>query len=197
MSRLERCVFKLGGSLTAEPDRLRSLLRALADGAHGPGIVVPGGGPLADAVRTLQDRLGFEDALAHRLALDAMGGMADVFCAIEPRLVRTTDRVDPGEAGARGVAVWDPAALRGGHPEIPESWAVTSDSLALWLAARIGAGRCVLVKSIDAGPGADIAALARSGLVDSACPAFAARYAGTIEIWGPTRVTRLDRREAA
>jgi len=233
-------VVKLGGSLLADPERLRARLRRLAAGADGPCLIVPGGGPFADAVRAAQGALGFDDALAHRLALDAMGRMAEVFLDLEPelRIERTlpdqdvggsrdeapspvrervgvrdensTDRAQrhrgdvqphpnrshpspcPSPARERGPAtgpglarVWDPMALRAGHPDIPESWDVTSDSLALWLAGQVGAAACILVKSLGPPPGTGPAEWARLGLVDAAFPTFAARYRGTIRIEGP------------
>ncbi|GJD57342.1 uridylate kinase [Methylobacterium dankookense] len=238
-------VVKLGGSLLGEPARLRAWLARLTAGALGPCLIVPGGGPFADAVRNAQGALGFDDALAHRLALDAMGRMAEVFCALEPGLeivsdlpvpasaplpvdaqvsspVRERDRMrvenDPESAepgalhrcdltgafssltptlsrtgeGARRASreaprarVWDPRALRAGHPDIPESWAVTSDSLALWLATETGAPACLLVKSAPAPRGSGPQDWARLGLVDAAFPAFAARYPGEIRIEGP------------
>ena len=33
--------------------------------------------------------------------------------------------------------------------ELPESWAVTSDSIAAWVAGEVGAGRLVLVKRVE------------------------------------------------
>lgn len=188
-------VIKVGGSLCADPDRRRGLLGDIAGGRHGACIVVPGGGAFAEAVRERQGRAGFDDATAHRLALDAMGRMASLFQAIEARLVRT---VEPWNEGPSATArIWDPAALRAGHPDIPETWDVTSDSLALWLAARLHARRCVLVKSADAPRGVAVAALARLGLVDAAAPAFAARFPGAVELWGPSGPVALSRREAA
>ncbi|WP_430913585.1 uridylate kinase [Methylobacterium sp. sgz302541] len=196
MSRRPLTVVKVGGSLLAAPERLRAVLRACAEGREGACILVPGGGPFADAVRNAQADLGFSDALAHRLALDAMGRMAEIFCDLEPRL-----RVlcDPASMG--GVAaIWDPAALKTGRPDIPERWDVTSDSLALWLAAEIGAATCLLLKSVDAPQGAGTDALSRLGLVDAAFPAFAARFSGRILLRGPgaeTVVTAAPGREAA
>ncbi|ACA19343.1 aspartate/glutamate/uridylate kinase [Methylobacterium sp. 4-46] len=170
-------VVKLGGSLVADGPRLRGLLRGLAEGAEGAAVIVPGGGGLAEAVREAQAALGFDDGLAHRLALDAMGGMARILQALEPRLAVSRD---PAAALARGlVPVWDPAALKAGHPAIPESWDVTSDSLALFLAAELGAARCILVKSARAED--PVAA----GLVDAAFPRFARRFRGEIRLRGP------------
>ena len=61
-------IVKIGGSLARDEARLRALLAGIADGREGPCVVVPGGGPFADAVRDVQLRLRFPDALAHRLA---------------------------------------------------------------------------------------------------------------------------------
>jgi aspartokinase-like uncharacterized kinase len=196
-------VVKVGGSLLADGTRLRAVLADLATGADGPCIVVPGGGPFADAARTAQAALGLDDAFAHRLALDAMGRMAELFCALEPRLARCADRAALADlARDGGVPVWDPAALKAGHPAIPESWDVTSDSLALWLATEIGAARCILVKSAPAAcaedrHGQDWRALAARGLVDAAFPAFAATYAGEILVRGPRETGASLGRNAA
>ena len=174
-------VVKIGGSLLADRQRLRALLAGLAEGQEGRCIVVPGGGPFADAVRAAQVAIGFDDTLAHRLALDAMGRMAEVFAAIEPRLTiaRTVEACDAG-------TIWDPVALKSGHPDIAETWAVTSDSLALWLATTLRADRCILEKSVDRPAGAGPANLARLGLVDAAFPGFADAYPGAIIIRGPS-----------
>ncbi|MGH1572269.1 uridylate kinase [Methylobacterium sp. P31] len=188
-------VIKIGGSLEADPHRRRALLTAIADGAHGRCVVVPGGGGFADAVRAAQVRDGFGDAAAHRLALDAMGRAAGIFRGIEPRLVHS---LEPwAESPGARARVWNPSVLRAGHPDVPETWDVTSDSLALWLAARLRSERCVLVKSRDAGAGHDPAALARLGVVDAAFPTFAARFSGRIEIWGPAEKVAVDTRVAA
>ncbi len=176
-------VVKVGGSLVNASARLCSVLAALADGVEGPVVIVPGGGPFADAVRISQAALGYSDALAHRLALDAMGHMAVVLAEIEPRLAIARS-VDAAVAHG-GPCLWDPVALRDGHPDIPESWDVTSDSLALWLATVLGAPRCVLLKSAPSPTGSTPVELARLNLVDRAFPDFARRFAGEIVLRGP------------
>ena len=228
-----RTVVKVGGSLCADPERLRALLASLAEGAFGACLVVPGGGEYADAVRAAQRRDGFDAAEAHRRALDAMSRMAGYFHAIEPRLSPSplcgggwASRERGSEVGSAlpghgaplsppvaqgtlprrggresggdaGIPVWDPIALRAGHPDIPESWDVTSDSLALWAATQVRAARCILVKSADAPAGADAWALMRIGLVDAAFPAFAARYGGAVAILGPAGERAVHLRAAA
>ena len=178
-------VVKVGGSLLGTP-RLRSLLSSLAGCRGRCLVIVPGGGPFADAVRTAQARAGFDDRLAHRLALDAMSHTAEVLAALEPRLVVARDRNSIAAAHRQGRAVlWDPVAIRAGHPAIPETWSVTSDSLALWLAAELGASRLVLLKSVDPPPWSDPERLAALGIVDEAFPLFAHRFQGDILVHGP------------
>lgn len=179
-------IVKVGGSLASDPPALREILARIADGSEGRAAIVPGGGPFADAVRASQRRLGYSDGLAHGLALTAMGMMARVLAELEPRLTVIGDIDGIGPALASGeVPVWDPVALRAGQSEIGESWDVTSDSLALWLAGRLGASRCILVKSAPCPAQADLEDLARSGYVDRAFPHFARGFSGTIAFRGP------------
>ena len=81
--------------------------------------------------------------------------------------------------------IWHPGELRAGHPDIKESWTVTSDSLALWLATRLKADRLVLVKSVDAPDGSTSASLSSAGVVDMAFPHYARRFDGRIVVAGP------------
>lgn len=175
-------VVKLGGSLHDAP-ALRGWLHLLATAPGPPRVVVPGGGPFADAVRRLQPRLGFDDLAAHRMAILAMQQYGLHLAAIEPRLAPAESKAELEAASlqAAGGAVWLPWRLAGREPTIPASWEVTADSLAAWLARRLGATALVLVKSAPAPAGCprpeDLAAM---GLVDPAFPRFAARFAGRI-----------------
>jgi aspartokinase-like uncharacterized kinase len=195
-------VVKVGGSLLEE-GRLPEFLHVVASWREARTVIVPGGGVFADAVRSAQANAGFDDAIAHRLALDAMAQMAAVFRACESRLTIVADTVEIEAIHAsRQVPVWSPAMLKAGHPEIPESWSVTSDSLALWLARTIGADRVMIIKSVDPAEGADLATLSGQGILDQAFPAFASRFAGAIDILGPRKSRELfpalrDSRSAA
>jgi aspartokinase-like uncharacterized kinase len=164
-------VLKIGGSL-AEGASLPGWLAALSAGS-GHAVVVPGGGAFADTVRREQHRLGFSDRAANRMALLAMEQYALVLADLVPCLVpcRTIDEMRRALA-AGGVPVWLPSTLALADPSIPESWEVTSDSLAAWLARRLGARCLVLVKSISAPRPLEPAVLAAEGMVDAAFPRF-------------------------
>lgn len=138
-------VVKLGGSL-AESDALIGWLSALAKQEV---VIVPGGGPFADAVRAAQTRWRFDDRSAHDMAILAMQQYGRLLQALRPDMSglhhpsSSTAKID------RCTRVWLP------HPEtlaaagLPASWNITSDSLAAWLAKDLGASRLLLVKSVD------------------------------------------------
>ena len=163
-------VVKLGGSVVRSAE-LPAWLDAIAQ-APLPIVVVPGGGALADEVRACQSQLGFGDRSAHRMALLAMGQLAWAVAGLRQGFAVGATEQDLRAALDRGsVAVWAPYALIAERTDLEESWRLTSDSLALWLAGRIGAERCYLIKSIARqGNGASAGQLARDGIVDAAFP---------------------------
>jgi 5-(aminomethyl)-3-furanmethanol phosphate kinase len=178
-------VIKIGGSLCGS-QRLDRLFETLAGVDQPRLVVVAGGGLFADAVRQVQSLMPFDDHLAHRLALDAMTHLAEIFAARHPRLVLVASASAIAAAHDQGqIPIWHPGELRAGHPDIAESWTVTSDSLALWLATRLKADRLVLVKSVDAPGGSTPACLSSAGVVDMAFPEYARRYNGRIVVAGP------------
>ena len=163
-------VVKLGGSVVRSAE-LPAWLDAIA-GAQSPVVVVPGGGALADEVRACQSQLGFGDGAAHRMALLAMDQLAWAVAGLHRGFAVGASEQDLRAALDRGsVAVWAPYALVAERTDLEESWRLTSDSLALWLSARIGAERCYLIKSIARnGTLVGAAQLARDGVVDAAFP---------------------------
>lgn len=181
-------VVKIGGSVL-ERGALAATLADILAASPRPLAVVPGGGPFAEAVRIAQAQAGFSDRLAHRLALSAMGAMAEVFATLAPAL---TVEASPSRfalvAAAGRVPVWNPAPLAAGDAAIPETWDVTSDSLAVHLAALLGASRVQLLKSCAVPPGVSLAELSARGIVDAALPAFAARFAGLVEVVGAAAI---------
>jgi aspartokinase-like uncharacterized kinase len=168
-------VVKLGGSVIRSAE-LSSWLDAIV-AAHTPIVVVPGGGALADEVRACQAKLGFGDPAAHRMALLAMDQFAWAIAGLRQGFhVGATEDDLRGALRCGLVAVWAPYALIAERNDIEESWRVTSDSLALWLACRLGARTCYLIKSIARRPQkrTSAAQLARDGIVDEAFPAMLA-----------------------
>lgn len=189
-------VVKVGGSYAHYPG-LADLVSALAQGG-GRAVIVPGGGPFADCVRREQPRIGFDDRAAHRMALYAMAAYGAALASFSRHLVPagSTEAVRAAlDAGS--VPVWLPLELTQGRSGIPESWEMTSDSLAAWLAGRVAAERLIFLKR-KAPPGpALLADLVGAGVLDPLVPHFLADC--RVEPWlcGPRDIRRLGAALAA
>jgi aspartokinase-like uncharacterized kinase len=149
-----RDVVKVGGSLARDGGRLRRVMGVLA-GLEPRPLVVPGGGALADAVRALHAQGGPSEETAHRMALLALDAMALWMAelgdgAVRPggpaRVVRDADGIRAALAAGR-LPVIAPSGWLERESALPASWRVTSDSIAAWIAGRVGARRLVLVKA--------------------------------------------------
>jgi 5-(aminomethyl)-3-furanmethanol phosphate kinase len=178
-------VVKLGGSY-AFSSALKSWIDAVAACA-GRVVVVPGGGPFAETVRVAQPKMGFDDRAAHEMALLAMEqyGCALASLGAGWRLAASAAAIqDVLREG--GVPVWSPTAMLREADDVPWSWDVTSDSLAAWLAGRIGAKRVLLIKQLEPPPGRLRAAdLMADGIIDPAFPRFLRASGAQAFIAGP------------
>jgi aspartokinase-like uncharacterized kinase len=184
-------IVKLGGSLAGSA-LLPQWLDALAACA-GRVVVVPGGGPFADAVRAAQPLMGFDETAAHRMAVLAMDQFAHALVGIDARLTLADTFDDIRRVlGKPAVPIWLPALAVTGATDIPCSWDVTSDSLAAWLARKIGAVRVILVKHGEIGhEPVSAAALASRGVVDAAFPGFLRQSGAGACILGAADPARL------
>jgi aspartokinase-like uncharacterized kinase len=164
-------VVKVGGALLAHPAHFDAALGVLgAAGRTRRLLVVPGGGPFADAVREVDRRLGLSNDAAHWMAVLAMDqyahliasrlagsvlvtGPADIRAAFSQSTADTAQLAEglaPVLSARSAVHLMVPVLapyrwLRDADP-LPHSWDVTSDSIAAWVGGQIGAERLVLVK---------------------------------------------------
>jgi aspartokinase-like uncharacterized kinase len=149
-------VVKVGGGLSATPGALEVVGRALADaGRRHRLLVVPGGGPFADAVRAFDRREGLSADAAHWMAILAMDQYAYVLVERIPGAVLLEE---PGTIGAvlggTGVAVLAPSRWLRAADVLPHDWGATSDSAAAFVAGALDAARLVLIKP-EGGPAAE------------------------------------------
>ena len=102
-------IVKLGGSHATGP-HLKDWLAAIAAEA-GSIAIVPGGGPFADAVRTAQASIGYDDRAAHAMALMAMAQFGCALQSLNPALRLAASRSAILRALKDGkVPVWSPEA---------------------------------------------------------------------------------------
>ena len=116
--RAPLAVVKLGGSYALSAE-LRPWLAVLRRSA-GAIVLVPGGGPFADAVRTAQSVMGFDDQAAHDMALLAMVQYGRAIASIDPVFVLAQSGRDIiAELEHGRVPVWSPVPMEQSPPSCP------------------------------------------------------------------------------
>lgn len=141
-------VVKLGGSLYNTPE-LRHWLTALTDySKQQPIVIVPGGGPFADQVRTAQTLHHFDDSHAHHMALLGMAQFGILMSGIVPQcqLVRYSEI---NKSAMQPLSIWLPDDDLLAVRELKHSWSVTSDSLAIWLSQQLEADELIIIKHAE------------------------------------------------
>jgi 5-(aminomethyl)-3-furanmethanol phosphate kinase len=136
-------IVKVGGALLNAPDAfvwaLDQLSRAPRDGTV---LVVPGGGPFADAIRAVDRRIGLTDTAAHWAAILGMNQYALVLADLLPGATVVETVYPPNDC----LPVLAPYTWLRCHDTLPHSWDVTSDSIAAHIANSVGAKRLILMK---------------------------------------------------
>lgn len=144
-------VVKVGGSLMQNPPALRKLCTTLSDAAKKHQmLVVPGGGEFADAVREADKRFSLSNTAAHNMAILGMDQYGLLLADLTPNsaAINTLDEVKTALDGGK-LPIFLPSQLMLTDDALENSWAVTSDAIAAYLAGCFGAQRLLLLKDVD------------------------------------------------
>lgn len=151
MTTVRRRVVKLGGS-SMSTDYASLLRRWLAVQTPVETIVVMGGGREVGRVARAQQREEFDDAEAHWLCIEVMRQNAQKLVQQMPE-AKWLPCCNELPAAGETTALWivDPWRFMlddaKSKTPLPESWDVSSDSIAARLAERIAADELVMLKS--------------------------------------------------
>jgi len=144
-------VVKVGGSLSEEPERLIALCAKLSRLAENYElVVVPGGGRFADAVRDSDKRFNLSNGVSHRMAILGMDQFGLLLAQITPNSCATYSLDDTKQLSETEVVpILLPSRLMFKEDPLKNSWEVTSDSIAAYVASRLQAAKLVLVTDVD------------------------------------------------
>ncbi|MCC7424690.1 MAG: hypothetical protein IT428_30850 [Planctomycetaceae bacterium] len=162
-------VYKLGGSLLDLPDLGERLGRIIESRPETLPLVIVGGGPTADLVRSWDRMHRLEEETAHWLALRAMQLNERLVVALLPETTTVEGRLQARDAWHSrripvlstfeflkseecGLPTLSDNYLSTGSMSshrLPHRWDVTSDSIAAWIAMRWPARELILLKSTN------------------------------------------------
>jgi aspartokinase-like uncharacterized kinase len=143
-------ILKIGGGLLAKAGALDLVVEAVT--AFRPGrqlVVIPGGGPFADVVRRMFNRIKIGEDAAHWMAVLGMEQYAHALAARITGAALVDDAAGITRALAAGeLPVLAPYRWLRETDPLPHTWEITSDSIAAWFAGALGARRVVLIKAV-------------------------------------------------
>jgi 5-(aminomethyl)-3-furanmethanol phosphate kinase len=141
-------VIKIGGGLISIPGALSRVCEVVGSAAREHRIVVvPGGGPFADAVRHFDRSVGLAPGTAHWMALLAMDQYGFVLADRIPGAVLLDEAGAVMERLADGrLVVLAPSRWLRSADVLPRTWDATSDSVAAFVAGALDASRLILIK---------------------------------------------------
>ena len=183
-------IVKLGGSLQRDA-LLPRWLELLVELGGGRVVIVPGGGAFADQARAAQAWWRLDDLPAHNMAVLGMAQTAAMMQGLCPALQTASGDEQIRRVLHRGrTALWLPLELLREQRDELTHWGVSSDSLALWLAARLRAERLLVVKSCAVEPRLGLRELGEAGVVDAEFAARAARTGMPVELLHRTELAK-------
>lgn len=142
---------KVGGSLATQPEKLRVLCNRISDFSNKERlIVVPGGGEFADTVRGIDQRFNLSKSVAHRMAILGMDQYGMLLHDLIPNsvLVRKIEEIETILYSSR-LPIFLPSFFMNSEDPLENSWDVTSDSIAVYVASRLKIKKVLLIKDVD------------------------------------------------
>jgi aspartokinase-like uncharacterized kinase len=144
-------VVKVGGSLALHPEKLRALCAKLSEVSKKHRlIVVPGGGEFADVVRSLDERFSLSCFASHRMAILGMDQYGLLLSDLTPNsvTVNTLEKIKIILDSWR-LPIFLLSNLLLNEDPLENSWNVTSDAIAVYIAGRLQVPKVLLVTDVD------------------------------------------------
>lgn len=148
---MEINVIKIGGSLAAHPIELRLLMERLGEySKNKPIVIIPGGGELADTVRDLDKRFSLKKTVSHRMAILAMDQYGLLLSDLTDNTAISYDLEKVTEASFSGkLSIFLPSHIMFAKDPLENSWDVTSDSIALFIAYTLNVEKVIFITDVD------------------------------------------------
>ncbi|MHA1318310.1 MAG: amino acid kinase family protein [Promethearchaeota archaeon] len=150
--KYKEAIFKIGGKILENSNNIKSTFSQLTQLFEKEIlqkiIVIPGGGTLANFVRSLDDILEIGDDLAHWIAIYSMNYNGIILNRKYPNL-ESIDKLKTFQDAKQIFCIFLPYSFLREDDTLPHNWDVTSDSIALYVANKLKLSQCFLIKNID------------------------------------------------
>ena len=185
-------VVKVGGSLLDWEQLPIALSRWLDAQPPACNVLIAGGGALADVIRQADSIHALGQQKSHELCVELLGATARLLEALLAGRALKAAITDWHELkGSNRLPTYCVLDTRNfllnieaaaPHRSLPQSWDVTSDSIAALVACSLAADELVLLKSCDRPGESSLEALAAEGYVDRYFPTAVVPFIGAVRM---------------
>ncbi|HEY0087585.1 MAG TPA: hypothetical protein VGB37_02010 [Candidatus Lokiarchaeia archaeon] len=145
-------VVKIGGSILKHRKDLDSVLNQFRNLIENKQletiIIIPGGGIFANFVRHIDDTLNIGEDISHWMAIYSMNFNGKILSKRYSYLEKT-EEFSELKGTKENMLIFLPFKYLYQIDELTHSWDVTSDSIALYIAYKLGYKECYLIKDVD------------------------------------------------
>jgi aspartokinase-like uncharacterized kinase len=142
-------IVKIGGSLTYDAKPLLKALKSYAKENNKKIIIIPGGGEFANVVRKIDKTLNISNSLSHKLAIKCMDLIGEVYAEIGNIKAYDTLFNLKREIEKEKIAILLPSKILLSTDIAEHSWAITSDSLSLYIGKLLDVREVIIATDVD------------------------------------------------
>jgi 5-(aminomethyl)-3-furanmethanol phosphate kinase len=148
---LDATVVKVGGSLALHPKKLKRLCTKLSEVSKEHKLVlVPGGGEFADVVRKVDRRFKLSAEASHRMAILGMDQYGFLLSDLTKDACIVSQLANVQKAlDMHTLPIFLPSNHMLNDDPLENSWDVTSDSIAAYIASQLHIKRLILITDVD------------------------------------------------
>ena len=142
-----KLIVKLGGSLLTTGRELVRFLRDYAECTAHQIVIIPGGGPFAEAVKKLAKQRDISDDAAHWMAVLAMHQYGLFLADGQPEIpvVESLADIQPADH----ICIVLPYKILKDEDSLPHTWDVTADTIAAFIAYKLDEKTFIKLTDVD------------------------------------------------
>ncbi|MHA1784980.1 MAG: amino acid kinase family protein [Candidatus Helarchaeota archaeon] len=143
-------LIKIGGSLVKHPNIFKTLVTKLGEYFKSKKfVIITGGGELADIIRKYYEFYSLSDNDAHWMAINTQDMLARIVNSLLKKSVLINHLSQIENLLSIQIPVIEPSNILKMYDELPHSWDVTGDSIAIFIAKKLHINNVILIKDVD------------------------------------------------
>ena len=143
-------LLKIGGSLVNHPEVFKKLMTNLSEWSKNKKFgIITGGGILADKIRDFYEIYSLSEDNANWMAIKTQDILSSLINSMIENSILVDDLAGIKEIPNDQIPIIEPYKILRKSDELPHSWSVTGDAIAIYIGKLLKVKNIILVKDVD------------------------------------------------